>query len=105
MAEEIHVVPVPHLLEREVSVALDVLRRELREHDPTVPESAITVSQPSSKGVFGGFGEAALVYVAGAATKAITERFIVDIVWPKVKPLVENKDEQVLNFLRSLIPK
>jgi hypothetical protein len=105
VAEEIHVVPVPHRLEREVGVALDVLRRELREQDPAIPDSAITVSQASSRGMFGGFGEAALVYIAGAATKAVTERFIVDIVWPKVKPLVESKGEEIFNFLRSLIKK
>ena len=105
MAEEPHIVPVPDHLKCEAVIALEVLRRELREKDPAVPDSAIIYSGPTGKFMLGGFGEAAVVYVVGAAAKAVTERFIVEIVWPKVKPLVEDKAEQVLIFLRSLVIK
>jgi hypothetical protein len=109
VAEGFHVVPVPHHLEREVGVAIEVLRRELHERHPDVHDSAITLSERSSRGMFGGFGEETLIYVARSVTTVLTERFVTEIVWPKLKPLVDNltdglvnKADELLQFLISL---
>lgn len=105
MTADFEVIKVPSDIEDEVQQAIAILRQEMRALDPAMKDSDIVVERQDQKGMLGGGVGEVLLYFSGAVVTGITERWVEEVLWPKVKPTIKKHSDKVLDFLLGISKK
>lgn len=104
MTEEIKVVAVPAHLADELEQALDAIRDEIKALNPDIQDSDIVLERQVDRGMMGGFGGEVLLYVGGLVATTITKKWIEEVLWVRIKPMLEKHSKEVFDLL-GRIPK
>ena len=102
MADNVQVIAVPLQLEEELRQAIAVLRQEIKTLDPNIRESDIVLERQEQKGMLGEMAGEVLLYVGGAVATGITQKWVEEILWPKVKPLLKKYSNEILDLLQRI---
>jgi hypothetical protein len=102
MADQIRVIAVPHHLADEVERALGAIRDQVKAASPNVKDSDIVLERQAQRGMVGGFGGEALLYVGGLVAATITKKWIEEVLWPRIKPTIARYSDDVFDLLLQL---
>jgi hypothetical protein len=102
MTNKFKAIAVPHQIEKELRRAIAVLREEVKAQDPSIKDSDIVIERQDRRGLGAHEANEILLYVGSAVSAGITKKWVEDILWPKIKPSLEEYTNEVLELLRKI---
>jgi hypothetical protein len=105
MNTQTRVVQVPSTLEEEIDALVAAIKEEVRAQEPEMSDSDLVVERQHVKGMIGGAVAAVILYVGGIVASKITEKWVEEVLWPKIKPRFEKHTDDVLALLKRLARK
>jgi hypothetical protein len=99
MTEHIKVIAVPDHLADELERALGAIRSEAKSANPNITDSDLVLERQTERGMLGGFGGEVLLYVGGLVAATVTKKWVEEVLWPRIKPLIEKHSNEVFDLL------
>jgi hypothetical protein len=105
MPIEDYYVKVPPAIAEELQVLMPTIVEAARAEDQRIEPSDLEIEQSDRKGMFAEAAFGFILFVGATATTAFTKKWVDEVLWPKIEPLVKEKSDVILDFLLKVAEK